>query len=62
MQIEPQDIESTVVDATPYSKARAKSLTGYKFTGKFSEKKVRSSQVLRGGTRTDSTMNLLRKY
>ena len=37
---EPQAIESTNVIATLYSKARSTTLTGYKFTATFSEKKV----------------------
>ena len=36
---EPQKIETTNIVATLYSKARATTLTGYKFTAKFSEKK-----------------------
>ena len=42
---EPQSIETTNVIATLYSKARAKTLMGYKFTATFSEKKVHCSQV-----------------
>ena len=34
--------------ATLYSKARATTLTGYKFTAIFSEKKVHCSQVSNG--------------
>ena len=34
--------------ATIYSKARATTLTGYKFTATFSEKKVHCSQVSNG--------------
>ena len=45
---EPQAIETTNIVATLYSKARAKTLTGYKFTATFSEKKVLCSQVLNG--------------
>ena len=45
---EPQSIETTNVIATLYSKARATTLTGYKFTAKFSEKKVHCSQVSSG--------------
>ena len=41
----PQAIETTNVIATLYSKARAKTLTGYKFTATLSEKKVHCSQV-----------------
>ena len=36
---QPQEIESTNIVATLYSKARAKILTGHKITAKFSEKK-----------------------
>ena len=45
---EPQDIETTNVIATLYSKARATTVTGYKFTATFSEKKVPCSQVSNG--------------
>ena len=45
---EPQAIESTNVIATLYSKARSTTLTGYKFTATFSEKKVNCSQVSNG--------------
>ena len=45
---EPQEIESTNIAATPYSKARATTLTRYTFTAVFSEKKVNCSQVLNG--------------
>ena len=45
---EPQAIETTNVVATLYSKARATTLTGYKFTATFSEKKVHCSQVSNG--------------
>ena len=45
---EPQAIETTNIIATLYSKARSKTLTGYKFTAKFSEKKVQCSQVSNG--------------
>ena len=45
---EPQNIESTKIVATLYLKARATTLTGYKFTAKFSEKKVDCSQVSNG--------------
>ena len=44
----PQAIETTNVIATLYSKARATTLTGYKFTATFSEKKVHCSQVSNG--------------
>ena len=42
---EPQALETTNVIATLYSKARATTITGYKFTVTFSEKKVHCSQV-----------------
>ena len=42
---EPQAKETTNIIATLYSKARATTLTGYKFTATFSEKKVHCSQV-----------------
>ena len=45
---EPQDTESTTLLATFKSKARATTLTGYKFAGKFSENKVHCSQVSNG--------------
>ena len=45
---EPQAIETTNVIATLYSKARATTLTGYKFTATFSENKVHCSQVSNG--------------
>ena len=45
---EPQAIESTNVIATLYSKTRATTLRGYKFTATFSEKKVHCSQVSNG--------------
>ena len=45
---EPQAIETTNVIATLYSKARATTLTGYKFTATFSETKVHCSQVSNG--------------
>ena len=45
---EPQAIETTNIVATLYSKARSTSLTGYKFTPTFSEKKVHCSQVSNG--------------
>ena len=45
---EPQSTETTNVIAKHYSKARAKTLTGYKFTATFSEKKVHCSQVSNG--------------
>ena len=41
-------IETTNIVATLYSKARATTLTGYKFTAIFSEKKVHCSQVSKG--------------
>ena len=45
---EPQAIESTIVIATLYSKARSTTLTGYKFTATFSKKKVHCSQASNG--------------
>ena len=45
---ESQDIESATVVATLYSKARVAALTGYKLTGKLSEKKVHCSQFSNG--------------
>ena len=45
---EPQSIETTNIIATLYSKARATTLTGYKFTATFSEKKIHSFQVSNG--------------
>ena len=51
---EPQAIETTNIVATLYSKARSTTLTGYKFTATFSEKKVHCSQVSNGNkTRLD---------
>ena len=47
-ETEPQAIESTNVIATLYSKDRATTVTGYKFTATFSEKKVHCSQVSHG--------------
>ena len=47
-ETEPQAIENTNVLATLYSKARATTVTGYKFTATFSEKKVHCSQVSNG--------------
>ena len=47
-ETEPQAIENTNVMATLYSKARATTITGYKFTATFSEKKVHCSQVSNG--------------
>ena len=47
-QTEPQAIEFTNVIATLYSKARATTVTGYKLTATFSEKKVHCSQVSNG--------------
>ena len=44
-EFEPQEIESTNIIATLYSKARAKTFADYKITGKFSEKKVHCSQA-----------------
>ena len=45
---EPQSIETTNIIATLFSKARATTLTGYKFTATFSEKKIHGSQVSNG--------------
>ena len=47
-ETEPQAIETTNVIATLYSKARATTVTGYKFTATFSEKRVHCSQVSNG--------------
>ena len=47
-ETEPQAIETTNVIATLYSKARAKTVTEYKITATFSEKKVHCSQVSNG--------------
>ena len=47
-ETEPQAIETTNVMATLYSKARATTVLGYKFTATFSEKKVHCSQVSNG--------------
>ena len=44
-ETEPPAIETTNVIATLYSKARATTVVGYKFTATFSEKKVECSQV-----------------
>ena len=44
-ETEPQAIEITNVIATLYSKARATTVPGSKFTATFSEKKVHCSQV-----------------
>ena len=43
---EPQEMETTKIIATIYSKATT--LTGYKFTARFSEKKEHCSQVSNG--------------
>ena len=45
-----QGIETTIIIATLYSKARATTLTGYKITANFSEKKVHCSQVSNGNS------------
>ena len=45
---EPQAIETTNIIATLYSKTRATTLTGCKFTATFSEKKVHCYQVSNG--------------
>ena len=47
-ETEPQAIETTNVIALLYSKARATTVAGYKFTATFSEKKVHCSQVSNG--------------
>ena len=47
-ETEPQAIETTNVIATLYSKARATTVKGYKFTATFSEKKVHCSKVSNG--------------
>ena len=47
-ETEPHAIETTNVMATLYSKTRATTVTGYKFTARFSEKKVHCSQVSNG--------------
>ena len=48
MRAEPQTIETTNVIAALHSKARATTVTGYKFTATFSEKKEHCSQVSNG--------------
>ena len=55
-ETEPQAIETTDIIATLYSKARATTVTGYKFTATFSERKyiVHKSPT---ATKTDLTMN-----
>ena len=45
---ESPDIKSTTVVATLYSKARATTVAGDKFTGKYSEKKKHCSQFSNG--------------
>ena len=45
---ETQAIEKTNIVATLYSKTQSTTLTGYKFTATFSEKKVHCSQVSNG--------------
>ena len=47
-EFEPQSIEKTNKTATLYSKARDTTITGYKLTVTFSEKKVHCSQVSNG--------------
>ena len=47
-ETESQAIETTNIIATLYSKARATTVAGYKFTATFSEKKVHCSQVSNG--------------
>ena len=56
-ETEPQAIETTNVIATLYSKARATTVIGYKFTATFSEKKVHCSQVSNGNKNRDLTTN-----
>ena len=46
IEFEPQDMKSTAKTATTYS--RVTTLTGYKLTGKFPEKKIHCSQVSNG--------------
>ena len=53
---EPRAIETTNVIATLYSKARATTKAGYKFTALFSEKKVHCSKVS-NGNKTDLITN-----
>ena len=55
-ETEPQAIETTNVIATLYSKARATTVIGYKFTATFSERKyiVHKSQIEK---KTDLTTN-----
>ena len=47
-EFELQEIETTNIIATLYSNARATTLTGYKFTATFSEKKLHCSQTSNG--------------
>ena len=47
-ETEPRAIETTNIIATFYSKTRATTVTGYKFTALFSENKVHCSQVSNG--------------
>ena len=47
-ECEPEDIETTNIVVALYSKARAATLTGYKFKATFSEKKVHWSPVPNG--------------
>ena len=47
-ETEPQAIKTTNVIATLYSKARATTVAGYKFTATFSEKEVHCSQASNG--------------
>ena len=55
-ETEPQAIKTTNVIATLYSKARATTVKGYKFTATFSEKKVHCSKF-QTEIKTDLTMN-----
>ena len=59
-ETEPQDIETTSVRATLYSKARATTVIGYKFTARFSEKKVHCSQVSNGNKNRLTTNHFIK--
>ena len=60
---EPQEIKTTNIRATLYSKSRATTLTGYKFTATFSEKKIHCSQVSNGNkNRLDQRIFLSKQY
>ena len=58
---EPQAIETTNITATLYSKARARTLTGHKFTAIYSEKKVYIVHKIRTEIKIDWTTNLSNK-